>query len=124
LSFSDLRFAVLPALAATLALSAAPAHAQSAGEQAFASCKACHSVKPNEKRMGPSLFGVVGRAAGTQAGFAYSPAMKASKIVWTKAELDTFLKAPAKRVPGTRMPASVPDAARRAALVSYLAMLK
>ena len=55
------------------------------------------------------------------AGFAYSPALKASTLVWTTANLDQFLADPAKTVPGTAMPIKVPDAAQRAALISYLA---
>jgi cytochrome c len=57
----------------------APAMAQGdpvAGKSLFARCAACHSVKPGENRMGPSLHGVVGRKAGVEPGFAYSPRSK------------------------------------------------
>jgi cytochrome c len=104
-----------------------PATAQAApnGKAAFAPCAVCHGIKPAEKRLGPSMFGIVGRASAAQAGFTYSPALTKAKITWTKAELDAFLKAPMKKVPGTRMAfAGVPDDAKRAALIDYLSTLK
>jgi len=46
--------------------------------------------------------------------------MKSSGIVWTEQTLSEFLASPMKKVPGTRMPISVPDAPRRAAIIAYL----
>jgi cytochrome c len=111
--------AALPAATLAVAVSAAPAPN---GETVFNQrCKACHSaVAGKPSPLGPNLAGVVGRKAGTQA-FAYSPALKASGVVFTKPNLDKFLAAPAKMVPGTRMVIAVPDAAQRKALVEYLA---
>jgi cytochrome c len=95
------------------------------GEQIFKQrCQMCHGVRAGAPSLlGPSLAGVVGRKAGTTA-FAYTPAMKAAKITWTKDVLDKFLTAPGKMVPGTRMVMSVSDAVQRRALVGYLATLK
>ncbi|WP_313400791.1 c-type cytochrome [Stenotrophomonas sp.] len=91
------------------------------GEQAFAMCTACHSRDAGApQRMGPNLRGVVGRKAGSNPGFDYSPALKASNITWDAAQLDAYLAAPAKHVPGTRMVIAVPDPARRQALIEYL----
>jgi cytochrome c len=70
--------------------------------------------------MGPNLHGLFGRKAGSVPGFNYSPALKASKIVWNAQTLDQFLAAPAQKVPGTRMPMKVTDPAKRAALIAYL----
>jgi cytochrome c len=70
--------------------------------------------------MGPNLNKLFGRKAGTAPGFAYSPALKASGIVWDAKTLDAYLAAPTKVVPGTRMVVKVPDPARRAALITYL----
>ena len=57
------------------------------GKAAFAACAACHSVQPGgASGIGPNLHGVVGRAAGTAPGFAYSDAMKTSGITWSEAE--------------------------------------
>ena len=83
-------------------------------------CAMCHSVVLSQpKPMGPVLAGVVGRkAASTQ--FNYSAALKASNLTWTKPNLDRYLTAPMKMVPGTRMAVSVPEAAQRAALIKYL----
>ncbi len=97
------------------------ANASAGGEQAFAMCSACHSRNAGgAQRMGPNLHGVVGRKAGSNPGFAYSPALRDSGIVWDAQSLDAYLAAPAQLVPGTRMVMSVPDAARRKALVEYL----
>lgn len=91
------------------------------GEQAFAMCAACHSRDAGApQRMGPNLRRVVGRKAGSNPGFDYSPALKASNITWDAAQLDAYLAAPAKHVPGTRMVIAVPDPARRQALIEYL----
>ncbi len=92
-----------------------------ASPPAFAACRACHTVdKGGRNGIGPNLHGVVGRAAASTPGFAYSPALKASKLTWDAATLDSYLAAPAKKVPGTRMPISTPDAGKRAAIIAYL----
>jgi cytochrome c len=93
------------------------------GEQLFRQrCAACHAVAPGAPSpMGPNLAGVVGRKAGTAAGFnGYSPALKGSNITWTRAELDAFLAAPMRKVPGTRMVIAVPNPQQRAAIIQYM----
>jgi cytochrome c len=71
---------------------------------ATADCAACHIMDESQgRRSGPNLYGVVGRAAGTQTDFDYSTAMKNSGIVWTPEKLDAFLTAPQSLNPGTRM---------------------
>jgi len=119
---------VLPPVAAILCaltltpLPAAPANRLAdQGEQAFATCRACHSLQAGAKSvMGPNLHGLFGRKAGSVAGFNYSPALKASNLVWDAKTLDQFLAAPSKKVPGTRMVINVTDPAKRAALIKYL----
>lgn len=93
-----------------------------AGEKIFARCMACHAIGPGATaRMGPPLNGVVGRPAGSVTGFNYSPAMRASHMVWTPPALSTFLTAPMKVVPGTRMVfAGLPNAQDRADVIAYL----
>jgi cytochrome c len=76
------------------------------GEQQFAPCTACHTVAaggPN--KTGPNLHGVFGKHAGTNQAktFAYSPALKASGIVWTPESLNTWITDPAADVPHTKM---------------------
>lgn len=84
-------------------------------------CSMCHSATASRQvPLGPNLAGVVGRKAGS-ATFAYSPALKKSGLTWTRANLDRYLTAPARMVPGTKMVVAVPSAADRAALLNYLA---
>lgn len=101
---------LLPALAATLVLAgaadAAPATPKGDaphGQQIFARCSVCHTIGQTGGKMGPALNGVVGRKAGSVAGYAYSPAMKNSGLTWDAATLARFLQAPMKTVPGTKM---------------------
>jgi cytochrome c len=112
---------LLPALAAIIATTPALAQAADGGMLFKQRCQMCHGTTPSA--LAPGLTGVVGRKAGS-ATFNYSPALKASKIVWTRDTLDKYLAGPTKLVPGTRMVISVPDAAQRAAIVGHLAKLK
>ncbi len=94
---------------------------QDKGAQTFATCRACHSLQAGAKSaMGPNLYRLFGRKAGSAPGFAYSPALKASNLVWDAKTLDQYLAAPTKKVPGTRMVIKVDDPTRRAALIAYL----
>ena len=112
----------LAAIAAALATSAAAAPT---GQQVFEQrCTVCHSLQPAPGKMGPPLAGVVGRKAGSAPGFAYSTALKASAITWTPDQLDAFIKAPSKAVPGTKMLLGAPDAEQRAAVIQYLTSVK
>ena len=98
-----------------------PAIVAISGEHAFAMCAACHSRDAAApQRMGPNLHDVIGRKAGSNPGFDYSPALRASSITWDAKQLDAYLTAPGKLVPGTRMVIAVPDDARRKALIEYL----
>ena len=95
----------------------------SSGEKAFAQCKACHSIeKGKADGVGPNLYGVYGSKAGAHsATFRYSAAMKASGQTWNDTTLNSFLLAPTKAVPGTKMTyGGVKDDTKRAALVYYL----
>jgi cytochrome c len=74
--------------------------------------------------MGPPLKGMVGRKAGTVAGFAYSPALKASGITWNADSLDKYIAKPTAVVPGTKMMVGTADATKRAAIVAYLVAQK
>jgi cytochrome c len=74
------------------------------GEKAFHVCAMCHSVaKGMRSTMGPNLFAVTGRKAGSLETFSYSPALKNSGIVWSDDKLKAWLTNPQKLVPGTRM---------------------
>lgn len=89
------------------------------GEQVYARCQACHALAAD--RVGPRHCGLFGRLAGSVPGFAYSEAMKKSRIVWNDKTLDRFLSAPLAMVPGSSMTYDgVPDPRDRADLLAYL----
>ncbi|MCJ2188327.1 c-type cytochrome [Novosphingobium beihaiensis] len=115
---------VTPQAAASTEVAAATAVPATKAPAAFAVCRACHSVEPGKNGVGPTLFGIVGSTAGEVPGYAFSPALKKSGIVWDREKLDTWLQGPMKMVPGTKMVITVPDAARRKALIDYLETLK
>lgn len=92
-----------------------------AGEKVFAACRTCHVFDEGVNRVGPSLHKVVGRKAGSVAGFNYSDANKNSGITWTPDVLFDYLKDPKAYVPGTKMAfPGVKDDQKRADLVAYL----
>ena len=67
-------------------------------------CEICHSAADGAAhKIGPNLFGVVGRPAGMTEGYTYSPAMVESGLTWTTENLATYLAGPAAMVPGTKM---------------------
>ena len=92
------------------------------GAAVFRDCAVCHSLVPNQNMTGPSLAGIWGRKAGSLASFdRYSPALKASGVVWDAKTLDAWLKSPSGFIPESRMPfAGLADAQQRADLIAYL----
>jgi cytochrome c len=78
--------------------------AQDAGEAVFKkNCAICHTTEAGKNKIGPSLAGVVGRKAGSAADYSYSQANKNSGVTWDDATLNTYLEAPTKFIPGTKM---------------------
>jgi len=111
-------------LALGLVASAAQAQDVTAGKAVYAQCSACHTVD-GANGVGPTLQGIVGRKAGTFAGFRFSRAMKGSGLTWDEKTLSAYLAEPQKVVPGNVMPFSgIADEKQRADLIAYLATLK
>ena len=75
-----------------------------AGKTVYNQCAACHAIEEGVNRVGPSLYGVMGREAGSVEGFAYSDAMKNSGVTWDEETLSAFLEDPRAYIPGNRMP--------------------
>jgi cytochrome c2 len=109
-------------LAPSLALISIGARAEEPGEAVFKkSCAICHTLEAGKNKIGPSLAGVVGRKAGSVAGFAYSAANKDSGDIWDERTLDAYLTAPQKFMPGTKMVfVGLKDPGDRKALIEYL----
>jgi cytochrome c len=107
-------------LSGLLLVAALAAGDPAAGEALYARCAACHALAYD--RVGPRHCGILGRRAGSVAGFDYSPAMKRSALVWSAETLDRFIADPLKVVPGTTMTyAGVSEPKERADLIAYLA---
>ncbi|HEY8604920.1 c-type cytochrome [Tsuneonella suprasediminis] len=105
---------------------AAAVDAAAAGKEpvAFIQCKACHSTKPGEMKIGPSLAGVYGTKAGEIPGYQFSTAMKESGLTWDDATLDKYLTDPKAVVPGTKMTFfGLKDEAKRKEVIAYLKSL-
>jgi cytochrome c oxidase assembly protein subunit 11 len=89
------------------------------GRQLFAErCAACHAVDAN--KAGPMLGGVVGRKAGSAAGYRYSPALLGADLTWSADSLDRWLVDPGKFIAGVKMPVRVLDASTRRDIIAYL----
>ena len=88
------------------------------GKTVYQACMGCHSI--DEDDVGPRHRGVVGRTAGTVPGYAYSPALKGSHIVWDQANLDRWLTNPQALVPGAKMFFAMPNPKDRADVIAYL----
>ena len=123
------RLVAIMLAAAVVVLAAASVYAATAparvagdatrGKTLYQVCMGCHSL--DEDDVGPRHRGVVGRTAGTVPGYAYSPALKNSHIVWDAETLDRWLTNPQAFVPGAKMFFAMPAAQDRADVIAYLA---
>jgi cytochrome c len=75
-----------------------------AGKLAFNNaCRTCHSLKEGDNRLGPNLYKVLGRKAGSLPNYGYSSAMKNADLIWDRTKLDRFIENPDAVVPGNNM---------------------
>ena len=118
------------ALAAGLVAGAGAAQAgdAAAGKDVFKVCMACHTAEQGKNKVGPSLFGVVGRPAAAIDGFRYSTPMKdkaAGGLVWTADTLKSYIVAPKEVVPGGTMAfAGLKDESKVDNLIAFLSEQK
>ena len=94
-----------------------------AGRRIFTRCAACHLINASgNNTVGPNLYKIIGRKAGTVAKFEYKSKLKDSTIVWTEDALEDFLKDPKPRVAGSAMQtfAGIPNEKEREDLVAYI----
>ncbi len=92
------------------------------GEADIKVCQACHNFEKGAgAKVGPPLYGIVGRAKASLAGFDYSDGLKAKGGKWTFEDLNAFLTSPKTFVPGTKMAFGGEDNAhKRADILDYL----
>ena len=107
-----------------LILLCTPALAQDKdGEVAFNNaCRTCHTLREGDNRLGPSLYGAIGRKAGSLPNYNYSESMKKADIVWDKNSLDRFIANPDAVVPGNNMKpdGGIASAEERAKIIAFL----
>ena len=86
-------------------------------------CRECHSFLKGDNRLGPTLYGVVGRKAGTVPGFSYSPALQTANLTWDEKTLDEWITDPNAVISGNNMAPPFPgvaDPAIRARIIAFL----
>jgi cytochrome c len=99
------------------------AHAEEAPEQAFNNaCRTCHTIREGDNRLGPNLYKIIGRKAGSLPNYNYSAAMKDAGFVWDETNLARFIASPDEVVPGNNMKpyAGLASADDRGKVVSFL----
>ena len=114
-----------PLLAATLGMLLLPAAPRAEDlEISFNDhCRECHSFVKDDNRLGPSLYGVVGRKAGAEPGYAFTQSMKDSGVTWNEATLDKWIADPGAVVPGNGMSppySGIDDPAIRKRIIAFL----
>ncbi len=92
------------------------------GARVFKKCSSCHSIaKEGKNKIGPKLFGVLGRRAGSISDYKYSKAMAAHGKVWSFEEMNSFLIKPKDWISGTKMQfLGLKNAKDRAAVILYM----
>ena len=118
------RFALIGLLPITTTHPAAAQDVE-AGKTAFKKCALCHPTEVGKNKIGPSLFGVVGRKAASLDRYNYSEGMKKFEHTWDAQTLDTYLTDPRATVSGTKMIfPGIKDKKERDDVIAYLETLK
>jgi cytochrome c len=114
------------ALLAAFPLAAHAAVDAKAGAEVFKRCAVCHTAqKGGGDGLGPNLSGVMGRKSASRPGFAYSPALKKSALIWNEANLTKWVAGPQRMVPGNKMMfPGLTSKKQQADVVAYLGTLK
>lgn len=101
---------------------AIPAASTADGERIAQRCEQCHDwVKNGPNKIGPNLYGIIGRRRAAHEGFSYSAAMIGKGGTWTYEDIFRYLKSPARFIPGNKMPfAGLPNAQDRVNLLAYM----
>lgn len=110
---------------ALLSISLAPvgAHAEDLEISFNDHCRECHSFIKDDNRLGPSLYGVVGRKAGIEPGYAFTQSLKDSGVTWNEATLDKWIADPGAVIPGNGMSppySGIEDPAIRRRIIAFL----
>ena len=129
---SPVRMLIAALAPAAVIMSTVEIHAAAAGDSKNGqtlfseNCAVCHSFARGEpNKIGPNLFGVVGRASGAAPGYMYSPAVMNAKLTWDNKNLNEYLAGPQKKIPGTKMGfPGFSDPSEQADVIAYLATLK
>jgi cytochrome c len=111
----------------TQAAQAAAAGDAKNGQAVFMdNCGVCHTAeKGAANKIGPNLFGVVGRKSAVAPGYMYSPAMMKAALTWDVPTLQVYLAGPQKKVPGTKMGfPGFSDPTDEADVIAWLVTLK
>ena len=92
------------------------------GAKVFKKCAACHSIaEGGANKIGPALWGVLGRTSGSVSDYKYSKAMAAYGKSWSFEEMNGFLIKPKDWIKGTKMSfAGLKNAKDRAAVILYM----
>ena len=92
------------------------------GEKVFKKCSACHQIAADGKNMiGPNLWGVIGRTAGSISDYKYSKAMVAYAKEWSYEEMNSYLIKPQAYIKGTKMAfAGLRKEKDRASVILYM----
>ena len=115
----------LAVLLPLIAICPAAAGDVEAGKTDFKKCALCHTTEAGKNKIGPSLFGVVGRKAASLDSYNYSEAMKKFEGTWDPQTLDTYLTDPRATVPNTKMIfPGIKDEKERQDVIAYLETLK